>query len=509
MDNRELDEILAEIRQRAATDKESGTVSEKAPVEIQHEEIPSAEKETISDPNDIFTIVEDVETDSAESDIQNHPLSDIIDTDDIISDETEPEQQEQPEPLMVESVDSEVDLNEMAEEDDEPEKNGGKKALIIALIVMIVLAAGVGVYFGFFFNKGSESETSSPQTTDSTPVVAVTEENGGILNPLTGESGYNEAAVGKRPVAVVVENEYSTASVRPQWGIEEADMIMEGETEYSTRMLFFWADYTNMPDEIGPTRSARPPFIRFSQLFDSIFIHAGLSHSKGNYVGADTVFTSENVDHINLLSLEENGTYFGRDKSRTSTIEHTGYLNGNNTAQLIAGQDIRTELNGGRFTQFEFNSKAEKPGTTEAKRVYFKWSDRCPKTAKFTYIENEGIYRTADFDSRYGEADLQFETIILLLDETEYIVKENYKTAGNSETYCDYHLAGGRGTIVSEGTALDITWDIEDNKLVMKKTDGSAVKLNPGKIYIGYGSSNHGGGVTLESNTTETDDNND
>ena len=43
--------------------------------------------------------------------------------------------------------------------------------------------------------------------------------------------------------------------------------------------------------------------IRFSQMWDSVFIHAGLSHSKGDYVGADTVFEKHDTDHVNLLEL--------------------------------------------------------------------------------------------------------------------------------------------------------------------------------------------------------------
>ena len=319
-----------------------------------------------------------------------------------------------------------------------------------------------------------------------------------VLNPLTGEEGYNEDSLNQRPVAVVVENEYSTAAVKPQWGIAQADIVLEGESEFSTRMLMFWADYNQVPEQVGPTRSARPPFIRFSQLFDAVFIHAGLSHTAGGYIGADTVFENENVDHINLLSLSENTGYFARDYSRTKVVEHTGYLNGKNVAKLLEEKKIDTTLDEDKFTSFSFNDTAKKLSVTNAVNVSFKWSKNCPKTAVYTYDTSKRKYTTTDFDSKFGKSGVEFENLILLLDTTRYVVKENYKGSGNSETYCNYELSGGKGLVCSEGTAVEITWGVSDGKLWMKDSSGNEVKLNPGKSYIGYGSSNNGGFYSLD-----------
>ena len=221
--------------------------------------------------------------------------------------------------------DGNVYFSEMAEQvNDKKPKKKGKIIAVILVVLALVVAIAVGVYF-YFFNGNKQDDTTTQTKPKVTETVTQKSELG-PLNPLTGETGYDENALTQRPVAVVVENEYSTSSVRPQWGLADADIVLEGESEFSTRMLLFWADYNKVPEQVGPARSARPPFIHFSQLFDAVFIHAGLSHSKDNYVGADEVFESENIDHINLLSFSESGSYFRRDKSRTSTIEHTGCL---------------------------------------------------------------------------------------------------------------------------------------------------------------------------------------
>ena len=400
-------------------------------------------------------------------------------------------------------------FSEMAEQvDDKKPKKKGKTIAIVLVVLALVVAIAVGVYF-YFFNGNKQDEATTATKAQVTEAVSETSPLG-PQNPLTGEAGYDESALTQRPVAVVVENEYSTSSVRPQWGLADADIVLEGESEFSTRMLLFWADYNKVPEQVGPARSARPPFIRFSQLFNAVFIHAGLSHSKDNYVGADEVFKNENVDHINLLSFSESSSYFHRDKSRTSTIEHTGCLMGAHTAEMLQKSKINLKLNESKFTKLQFNDEAKALSSNTANEVSFKWSKGyCPKLGKYTYDAEKHKYTTTDFDSKYGTSGVEWENLIFLLDETEYIVKHNYKHAGNSETYCNYNLSGGKGIVCSEGTCVEITWGVKDGKLWMKDAQGNEVKLNPGKSYIGYGSSNHGGyyevsgATTADSSTTD------
>ena len=393
-------------------------------------------------------------------------------------------------------------FSEMAEQvDDKKPKKKGKTIAIVLVVLALVVAIAVGVYF-YFFNGNKQDEATTATKAQATEAVSETSPLG-PQNPLTGEAGYDESALTQRPVAVVVENEYSTSSVRPQWGLADADIVLEGESEFSTRMLLFWADYNKVPEQVGPARSARPPFIHFSQLFNAVFIHAGLSHSKDNYVGADEVFKNENVDHINLLSFSESSSYFHRDKSRTSTIEHTGCLMGAHTAEMLQKSKINLKLNESKFTKLQFNDEAKALSSNTANEVSFKWSKGyCPKLGKYTYDAEKHKYTTTDFDSKYGTSGVEWENLIFLLDETEYIVKHNYKHAGNSETYCNYNLSGGKGIVCSEGTCVEITWGVKDGKLWMKDAQGNEVKLNPGKSYIGYGSSNHGGYYEVSGATT-------
>lgn len=371
-------------------------------------------------------------------------------------------------------------------------KDGKKKIIIAVVAVVLVAAIAAGVFFALSKNKEKEPEptTKAPVTTTQ-PVVK-------IVNPLTGEADYNESAIGKRPVACVVENAYAA---RPQWGIDDsknaADIILEGEVEGGeTRMLWFYADYTALPSQIGPMRSARPPYIKFSELFDSIFIHWGQSSSRGGYIGADSVFKNDNVDHINQMTYSDGIGLFGRDKSRAVSSEHTGVLYGDKLAKAIEKAEFRTDANKNKYTQFSFNEKEKPVGTSACTELGFTFSSRT-KTRDWTYSETDKMYHCNDYLT-----DVSRKNLLMLYDETAYIAKNNYKGSGRAEIYCDYKLSGGKGKLASLGTITEITWTVENGLLVIKDSNGKKVNLNPGTTWIGYGSSNNGG---TDKNTSQTE----
>lgn len=307
-------------------------------------------------------------------------------------------------------------------------------------------------------------------------------------NPLTGLP-MKEEAIGKRVVAIVVEN---SADARPQWGMDDPekapDIILEGEVEYGiTRTLWFFADYTSVPDIVGPTRSARPPFVRFSELFDSIFIHWGQSTTTYDYQGADSVISQDGVNNINQMAFYASTPLFGRSNDRNVALEHTGILYGDNLPAVISEYGYRDELDPERISKLEFNKEAAPLSDTPCNTIYVGISGRS-WTKTWTYSEEDKLYHTNDFYN-----DLTRENILVLFDTTEYI----YKSAGGI-TYCNYWLSGGEGKLASQGTVMDIIWSVEDGKLVLKDTNGEIVKLNPGKTWIGWASGNLGGWVTIE-----------
>lgn len=385
-----------------------------------------------------------------------------------------------------------------------------KTALLTSIILVIAL--------GMTLLAGCGKKTAESSAAEE-PVV--------IRNPLTGSTDFDESAVGVRPVALVVEN---APDARPQWGMDDAeyspDIILQGEVEGGiTRTLWFYADYTKLPEQVGPMRSARPPYIKFSELFDAIFIHWGQSTTENGYTGANTVFKEDKVDHINEMNYDDPVGLFDRDSSRDVSSEHTGILYGDKVADAIEDKGFDTTLSD-TATQLLFNEDIQDVGEDTCGKVTLTWSDRGYEDAIWTYDEESGEYTTDDFEN-----NLTRENLLILFDKTEYVIKTNYHNTGNSLAYCDYKLAGGKGKLISNGTVTDIEWDVnDDNQLEIfntvevededadsdsedstdadsePKTKKVMVALNPGKTWIGWASSNNGGKVQIEEIETEDED---
>lgn len=364
--------------------------------------------------------------------------------------------------------------------------NNKKKIIAVAAAVVAVIAIIVAVVL--IKGNSKAPETTAPvSTTEPTTAAPVI-----VNNPLTNEGSYNQSAAKARPAAIVVEN---AAQARPQWGINDEtkapDIIVEGEVEGGeARMLWLYADYTALPDQLGPIRSARPPFIKFSEMFDAIFIHWGQSSSKGNYIGANTVFQEDNVDHINQMAFSDKVGLFGRDKSRGVSSEHTGVIYGDKLADAIAQEGFRTEAENSSYTKFNFNDEDKTVSETDCSTIDVRFSSRS-KTRTWAFSDEDKMYHSNDY-----QTDVARKNILVLYDTTEYVVKENYKGSGNSETYCNYKLAGGTGKLATMGTITDITWSVENGMLVLKDSQGKALSLNTGKTWIGWASANNGGSDT-------------
>ena len=284
-------------------------------------------------------------------------------------------------------------------------------------------------------------------------------------NPLTGayaEDGFDTSALDKRIVAFVVEN---TPDARPQWGMDDAnyppDLVLQAEVEGGiTRMLWFYADDSKLPEIIGPTRSARPPFIKFSSLFDAIFIHWGMSHTTDVYTGADKIFEWYGVDHIDQMYLDDVEGMYGRDDTRDVAVEHTGIIYGSKVPATIKNEGIRTTPN--EYTKLYFNDEpgpvSEDPATT----INIRYSEIALEGMTWKYDEEDGMYHTSDFNNDFAR-----DNLLVFEDDTDYITKDDYGLGG-SVTYCDYGFKGGKAKLYSKGTVKEIEWLIEDDKLILK-----------------------------------------
>ena len=295
-------------------------------------------------------------------------------------------------------------------------------------------------------------------------------------DPLTGalvEDGFDETALNRRITAFVVEN---TPDARPQWGLDDEnyspDIVLQGEVEGGiTRTLWFYTDYNKLPEVIGPTRSARPPFINFSRMFDSIFIHWGMSYSKGEYRGANTIFRWYDVDHINQMTLDDKEGMYDRDHSRNVSSEHTGIIYGAKVPATIKNEGFRTEPE--EISKLYFYENTQPVSTETAAKISVIYSDKTDwETTDWEYNEEDGKYHSNSFDN-----DFVRDNLLILYDDTEYITKDNYHGGGSSVTYCDYLFKGGKAQLFTQGSVKEIQWQRKAGKLLLIDPDKDAAEI--------------------------------
>lgn len=321
-------------------------------------------------------------------------------------------------------------------------------------------------------NNSSQVGETAEQTAAENSTQVVSDEK----NPLTGLRGYNEAAVGKRPVAIMVNN--IKASL-PQYGIEQADVIYEIPVEGGiTRLMAVYADYTNVPD-ICSIRSCRYYYPILAYGMDSIYCHWG----------RDMTIANDTLNRLDIDNIDGSGDAYGelyfRDEAREETYatEHTGYLKGSALAETIENMGYRTDLLPDQpVSMFSFNSE-ENPVTPEGVACM---SVDIPFSGEyysdFEYDSTLGVYKK--FHS--GEPHMDSATGNQLSFTNVFVLYTEISLRGEG-ALVDVELSGGDGYYISDGAAQQIKWykNDEDEPIRVTDLEGHEISVNAGKSYIG------------------------
>ena len=297
-------------------------------------------------------------------------------------------------------------------------------------------------------------------------------------NLLTGVADLTDAAIGKRPVAVMVNN---VSYAMPQYGVSQADIIFEIPVEGdATRFMSLYGDYTQVP-KICPIRSCRYYFPALSQGFDAFYVNWGIDDSIADYLEA--------LDLDQIEGITNTGGLFGRDQDRLNqgySLEHTGYFDGTKLVSYIESQGLRTDLKEDKKgPAFQFNGLEEqlKPEGSDCTSVQINFG---AQSSQFTYDPEKKVYLKQingenQVDAKTGE-QLAFTNVFVL--ETDISVRDS---VGHKEIDWD----GGPDSVgyyVSNGGVQKITWSKDYNNessyLRFYDESGQELSINRGKSYI-------------------------
>ena len=319
-------------------------------------------------------------------------------------------------------------------------------------------------------------EEPEPEPVEEEPEEVIPENQ----NLLTGIPNLTEEAIGKRPVAVMVNN---IPAAMPQYGVEQADIIFEIPVEGDqTRFMALYGDYTQVP-KVCAIRSCRAYFPAISQGFDAFYVNWGIDDTMGDYIAA------LGLDQYD--GMYNPGGLFGRDQDRLNSgyaLEHTAYFDGTKFADYVQSQGTRTDLaDDKKDTAFQFNGLEEqiKPEGTDCTNVDINFG---AQSASFTYDEASNTYKKENtgepqIDGKTGN-QLTFTNVFVL--ETSITVRDD---VGHK----DVDWSGGNDSVgyyISNGAVQQIHWSKEPNnewsRLTFFDEDGNELSINRGKSYIAF-----------------------
>ncbi|MCL2215707.1 MAG: DUF3048 domain-containing protein [Defluviitaleaceae bacterium] len=266
---------------------------------------------------------------------------------------------------------------------------------------------------------------------------------------LTGLPIYEEY-INRRPVAVVVNN---SRAAWPQSGLPAADVIYEILTEGDvTRLIAIFQ--TEIPDRIGPVRSARDFFVDMSNNHDAIFVHHGGTNSGYARV-RDPVVTN-----LDGMALET--TVFWRDRSFPAwtglsgqrAMEHSSYTGWSRIATHMEAQNMRMYMNDAEnfgFTFGEIPEEIESIGIADNISVPFS----AAYGRRFIFEPEYGHYLVENRNGPHRDAETQEQLVahnILI-----QFARRHGRDAGGFST--GTIVGEGRGYLITGGQRFEVRWE--------------------------------------------------
>ena len=208
------------------------------------------------------------------------------------------------------------------------------------------------------------------------------------VNPLTGEVVSDTAALERVPVALKISN-WPGQYVRPQAGINSADIIFEHYNEgwFATRWTAVYLGKD--PERVGPVRSGRLIDLEIPAIYKAVLACSGFSNGVLAIVRNFDIYP----DWVASPSVGVGAPVFYRDYSRDVPLEHTMYSSPALVREWAAERDVegRQKLEGMLFSEqptiegepatiikIPWNRLDAEWRYDEASERYLRWTDGLP-----------------------------------------------------------------------------------------------------------------------------------
>ena len=270
--------------------------------------------------------------------------------------------------------------------------------------------------------------------------------------------------VGSIPVAVVVENHVES---RPTFGLERARIVYEAPVEGGITRYLAIFDRDDLPEVIGPVRSARPYLIEWASEWLAVLWHSGGSPA------AYQLFQTGAGGHVDEISAL--GRYFWRDRNRYPP--HNLFTSG--SAIREAFTELRLPIAGvpPALAWDEEPAEHRREGPVHpAVRLSFRDPDYC---VGYVYDLARDVYQRwlagAPQVSATGEA-ISARTVIVPIVSARVIDREGRLNLATKN--------GGIAHLFIHGEYEMAEWRWHQGKTRFVDSDGAVIAFPPGPIWI-------------------------
>lgn len=275
------------------------------------------------------------------------------------------------------------------------------------------------------------------------------------------------------PTSVVIENA-AFGGVRPQSGLQDANVVYETVAEGGiTRLLALYANDL-LTERIGPVRSARPYFVDIAEEYRAVFAHAG-----GSPQGLSRLYGNQYVVDLNQISGD--GRYFKRDYSFSSIQEHALFTTKELLAYALRDKGLVDATGSYDGWKFASEDAAKKDRPTEEKKITINFSSASYQ-AEYLYDREKNYYLRSTGgeaqDDRNTNEQLHVRTVIVQF--VDLSILDSYGRV-------DLKLIGeGKAVVFHDGIAIEGTWKkgARAERTRFYGNDGNEIELIPGNIWV-------------------------
>jgi hypothetical protein len=311
-------------------------------------------------------------------------------------------------------------------------------------------------------------------TPEFTPTSTPLPEN---VNPLTGEVVEDASLLDRVPVAIKISN-WPGQYVRPQAGINSADLIFEHYNEgwFSSRWTAIYLGKD--PSRVGPVRSGRLIDLHLPAIYKAIFACSGFSNGVLELVRDSDL----HPDRVASPSVGVGEPVFYRDYTRDVPLEHTMYSNPTVVREWAAARGVsgRQDLSGMIFSD---EPTVEGTAATYALIPYRSLS------AEWYYNEASGRYLrwsdgAAHTDALDGQQLNVANVVVLYVPHWNTDIVEEPHSGALSIEFALWD--SNRAIILRDGIRIDAFWQHWERWEMMTLTDeqGNPIPLKVGNTFF-------------------------